>query len=129
MEEIKKQLDRMEAQLGRIEKALNIGKTASDVLRESMDTRKPSSPKPKPEPKGKITYPPNGSLVIANIPTYYTYKAEVGDMPVWAVDGEAKNVDGGQVAFAVAVGEHIVSAIADGKVVDSIKVLGFVPES
>lgn len=119
MEEIKKQLDRMEAKIDAL-----APKTLADFWPKTDMT-----PKPKPEPKGRITYPPNGSMVIANIPTYYTYKAEVGDMPVWAVDGAVKGVDGGQVAFAVATGEHIVSAIVDGKVVDSIRVLGFVPES
>lgn len=128
LKDIMAKLEEMDGKLSRIEKGLNIGKTASDVLKESMDTWKPSPPQPKPEPKGKITYPVSGSMVIANIPTYYTYKAEVGDMPSWYVDGRLVGPDGGQVAFEVTAGEHTVSAVVDGKVVDSIKVMGFVPE-
>ena len=118
MEAIKAQLARIEAKIDKL-----APKTLADYWPKTDTT-----PAPKPAPKGKITYPLNGSLLISGIPNYYTYKKEVGDMPSWEVDGKPTGLDGGQVAFEVSAGEHTVSAVVDGKVVDSIKVMGFVPE-
>ena len=115
------------ASLARIEKALNIGKTGSDILKEAGMGTWQGTPTPEPAPEGKIIYPADGGTVIARIPMMFVYEGD--GSPKWAssVDGDLK-VDGGQVAPTLkSVGEHTIYAIVGKTIVDQIRVTAVEP--
>jgi len=117
------------ASLARIEKALNIGKTASDVLKYAgMGTWKPAPAEPKPMPKGKITYPiGDNPKVIARVPMYFEYAGD--GSPEWYTSTTPGALgQGGQVAIVLPnLGPQTISAVVDGFVVDQINVIAEAP--
>jgi len=107
--------------LARIEKEMGIGKSASDILKDSgWGTQ--AEPVPKPEPKGNITYPADGARVIARIPMYFIYKGD--GSPSWftSAGGDLK-ATGGQVSLILPeLGEQNIYAVVGKTVVDQITV-------
>ena len=115
------------ASLARIEKALNIGKTGSEILTDAGMGTWRGTPTPEPIPEGKITFPLPGSTVIARIPVYFVYDGD--GFPKWfsSIDGDLK-AEGGQVALILkSTGDHAVYAVVGKTVVDEIRVVAIEP--